>query len=163
MTVLFPYGSQVYGTADEHSDYDLYEFNGSFDLNDVVCYEAWFHSKTFQQICPQEFDYEHLKNVFGKTASNSWVKAKKKLIVESDYDLRSAQKSLFHAFRITDFAKQIFESGSIQKWNNMNHILFEVKSLEPSWSIWESTFKQRFNELCTEKRKAYECLNGHKN
>lgn len=55
-------------------------------------------------------------------ANNSYVKAKKKLVVFEDYDLTCSIKSLWHSFRILDFGTQLAEHGKITDFTSMNYL-----------------------------------------
>lgn len=66
-----------------------------------------------------EFTPFQLRAAFSSVASNSWVKAKKKLTVEDSYNLYIGLKSAFHAVRLLDFACQILENGTITNFQSM--------------------------------------------
>jgi hypothetical protein len=95
-----------------------------------------------------------LREEFSRVASNSWVKAKKKLIVEADYNEYIAKKSIFHSFRILDFGIQIAESGGIIDYGSMNHIFEELMLMPADWDIIDDTFRERHNKLASEFREA---------
>ena len=95
-----------------------------------------------------------LREEFSRVASNSWVKAKKKLIVEADYNEYIAKKSIFHSFRILDFGIQIAESGSIIDYSSMNHILEELHTLPADWDTIDEAFRDRHNKLASQFREA---------
>lgn len=90
-----------------------------------------------------------LREEFSRVASNSWVKAKKKLIVEADYNEHIAKKSIFHSFRILDFGIQIAMHGSIIDYSSMNEILEELKTLPADWTAIDDTFRERHNKLAS--------------
>jgi len=93
-----------------------------------------------------------LREEFSRVASNSWVKAKKKLIVEADYNERIAKKSIFHSFRILDFGVQIATKGRIVDYNSMNGIYYEIMSLPADWETIDATLRGRHNALASEFR-----------
>ncbi len=62
-----------------------------------------------------KLDKTKLRVAISTIVSNSWVKGKKKLIVQGDYDLNLAIKSTFHSLRILDFGTQIAMEGKIIK------------------------------------------------
>lgn len=95
-----------------------------------------------------------LREEFSRVASNSWVKAKKKLIVEVDYNESIAKKSIFHSFRILDFGIQIATCGGIINYASMNSILEEINSLPADWDTIDSTFRERHNKLASTFREA---------
>lgn len=81
-------------------------------------------------------------------SSNSFVKAKKKMTVEKDYDLYKAKKSLFHSLRVLIFAIQIAEQGRITDYKAANYIWEEIKDLDINdWDYYKQKYKPLQNEL----------------
>ena len=93
-----------------------------------------------------------LRHSFSAKASNSWVKAKKKLTVEKDYNDTVGKKSLWHSIRLMDFGRQIAEHGSIVDYGSCNHIYDEVMYWK-DWTEMYDKYKKMYNEYCTEFRK----------
>lgn len=180
--LLFPYGSRVYGTANEKSDYDYnavtleqkivqtgeeYRHDNInihiFDRNDwqrqlsqhkIHTLEAFFLP---EGVCKKYFNLKVnlklLRSTLSEKASHSFVKAKKKIDVEKDY--YSGWKSLFHSLRILTFAIQIAETGRINDYSAANHYWFEiVGNPQYEWSPYEEKYKSIYNELATKFRKA---------
>lgn len=52
-------------------------------------------------------DLARLRSYVSENSSYSWVRAKKKLVVEKDFDPYRAKKTLWHAFRVLEYGKQI--------------------------------------------------------
>ena len=90
-----------------------------------------------------------LRESISKKASNSWVKAKKKLVVAEDYDDYIARKSLFHSLRILAFGQQIAEFGRIVDYSAANHYWDEIKSLPADWELWNEKYKPIYNAEAT--------------
>lgn len=174
--LVFPRGSDVYGTADEYSDMDfimivpdvfemendITEYSGTF--NDTkVDFQIIKESKWIEMIKSHDIvaieglylpdskkiigNIDVYRNMFhlnpwklrqslSKVSSNSWVKCRKKLTVEKDYNLRVAQKSLFHSLRILMFGIGLLRDGKID-YGRANHILEEIKSVP--YPTWENT------------------------
>lgn len=95
---------------------------------------------------------ETLRCSISAKASNSWVKAKKKLTVEADYDHRIGTKSAWHALRILQYGIQLAETGEIGNIVVANGIYQEILQCE-DWSELEKKFKPMYNHLSTEFRK----------
>lgn len=93
-----------------------------------------------------------LREEFSRVASNSWVKAKKKLIVEDDRNVHIATKSVFHSMRILDFGCQIAEHGRIVNYASMNHVLAELTLMPAEWECIDTTFRARHNALASRFR-----------
>ena len=91
--------------------------------NDVSCYipmriKVSHNSMSFSSV-QMAMDMELADKAFirrsvSQKCSNSFVKAKKKLTVEKDYDRYSSLKSLFHSIRISTFAYQYGKKGKIE-------------------------------------------------
>lgn len=52
-------------------------------------------------------DLAMLRSYVSENSSYSWVRAKKKLVVEKDFDPYRAKKTLWHAFRVLEYGMQI--------------------------------------------------------
>lgn len=182
---LYAYGSQVYGTNDENSDFDfqliiedgymsnllelelkkridadisvsgIKEFQAKLDAHDVAAVETFFLPQQFrfQEDFKLHFELDKaaLRNSFSRVVSNSYVKAKKKLVVAEDYDERVARKSLFHSFRILDLGIQIVQGKEID-YGRVNSILTEINALPADWDTLDATFRIRHNEMQSEFR-----------
>lgn len=174
---IYTYGSFVYKTNDSRSDHDFIivgdfkesreekrkfgdlkiltknDFLKFLNSHETFALECFFLSSELK-ITPNIFEFslnkETLKKSLSKRSSNSWVKAKKKLSIEKE--IRIAQKSLFHAFRIIDFGIQILKTGSITNFSSSNEILLKLKTLPNSWDSWENEFKQKYNKIRSEFR-----------
>ena len=178
---IYKFGSVNYGTSHEKSDRDyilivdmkqaskeIYGANG-VDL-------SLYNKETFEKhLNEQEIDFleviQHpviekvkvefkldlskLRHSVSSRSDHSYIKAKKKLTVEKDRDPYSGKKSLFHAFRMLDYAIQLCKEGKISNWN-VKPLYDEIMSLPEAadtWPVWEEKFKKRFNQLKTEFRK----------
>jgi len=144
---IYPYGSRVYGTADEKSDTDLIlvadsadepdaqihwsgvdltiwtaaEFQWLLNEHDPAALECWFLPNDMA-VRSSEFEFKldlsKLRRSFSAKSSNSWVKAKKKIEVHNEF--RLGLKSLFHSLRILDFGLQIANTGKIVDYSASN-------------------------------------------
>lgn len=88
--------------------------------------------------------------------SNSWVKAKKKLTVEADYNSRIAKKSLWHVLRLYMFGIQLGKYGKIVDFTEANKY---YKDIMDSPNVWESCLKKKYqpirNKLHSEFKKYF--------
>lgn len=96
-------------------------------------------------------DVTKLRHSLAAKASNSWVKAKKKLTIEQDYDLNLGRKSLFHSIRIIDYGIQIATYKTIVDYGSCNAIFEEIMNCY-SWSEMFDQYKELYNKLCSEFR-----------
>lgn len=93
-------------------------------------------------------DLPSLRNSVSQKSSNSWVKAKKKFIVEKDYAPYIGQKSAWHAIRMLDFATQIAQHGSILDYSSKNDLLKEIVSCN-TWEDIDTQFRKLYNETAS--------------
>jgi len=177
---LYLYGSRVYGTASNDSDWDfivvckdditgkqikhkLYDitfyqeedFVEKIEVHEISVLEClfldesqmWIKNKSYRSYF--NLNKSKLRTSISTKASNSWVKAKKKVEVEESYDLNTAQKSLFHSLRILSYGLQLAKYGCINNYSCSNEVLKKVRTLY-SWEAMNNTFKKDFNRLKTE-------------
>ncbi len=99
-------------------------------------------------------DKSKIREQFSRTTSNSYVKAKKKIIIEQDFDYMTSLKSLWHSIRINDFAIQILENNKID-FSSMNSLYKEIENdyatfsksnKEEMWGLLHSKYRPIFNE-----------------
>lgn len=181
---VFQYGSRVYGTHTEDSDWDFVfvcsacghgEHTRQFivgDLN-ITCYELDMFLKMLKDhhvtamecfYLPDEFIWRNniayrvefnsqiLRSAFSSVASNSWVKGKKKFIVDKDYNPYIGKKSIFHSLRLAIFGRQIAKDGKISNYTEANWIWNRINELPDDWPIIEEKLKPLRNMLLTEFR-----------
>lgn len=177
---IYSYGSRVYGTYSEHSDYDYiivikgtkgiksdynlgrsdYHFYdeksfqdaiNNHEINVLECLSLKYHNnQIFSE--NKEFDYiidlQKLRHSISKTSSNSFVKAKKKLTIEKDYDLYISKKSLFHSLRILIFGIQLAKYGKIINYTEANKYYEDIMNTENyDWAYYKETYQPIYNEL----------------
>ena len=179
---FIPYGSRVYGTHKEDSDYDYIgivpnwnrKLNTGTEYNwnktDIHIYnrqdfqeqllnhkihtlEAYFHPD--KQIV-YEFNFVldliRLRHELSEKSSHSFVKAKKKIGKEKDYYI--GWKSLFHALRILNFGIQLASEGKIEDFSAANHYWFEIRDAQQyNWEYFKEKYQPIYNSLATEFRK----------
>jgi predicted nucleotidyltransferase len=175
------YGSRVYGNITKTSDWDFIfivkektneQFSDTlininfFDIDghkqrlvnhEISALETLFLDDKFILKEDMKFDFtlntKMLRRSLSRKSSNSWVKAKKKLTVEKDYDLNVGRKSLWHAFRIIDYGIQIATKGMIYDYGTRNDMYYEVIYNYNDWSELFENYKKSYNSLMTEFRK----------
>ncbi len=99
-----------------------------------------------------KIDLPTLRDSISRKASNSWVKAKKKLTVQEDYAPLIGKKSAWHAIRIIDFGIQLATTGKIHDITSKSLEFFDVMDCE-TWEEIDEKFRKMYNELSTEFRK----------
>lgn len=175
----FLYGSQVYGTQDEESDIDYIvivdklDEEGKQTLTDnvsITYYSAEYFQRLFDEhdvaaiecyMLPDHLklgDYRRfkfkpdlvkLRHSFSAVASNSWVKAKKKINKEKEY--RIGIKSLFHSLRILRLGITIAVDANMFNdkllWKRIKSQNFET------WKEYKDYWQPIYNELKSEFKK----------
>lgn len=179
---VYQYGSRVYGTISQKSDWDYIviserhaekiDLHRDSDLNltiypvqlfqeelnnhEISALECYFLPKNNVTYVRHEFDFKldlvKLRHSISKKVSHSWVKAKKKLTVDKDYDLYTGKKSLFHSLRILDFGIQLAKFGSIQNYESVNDLYLEILNGPDDWASLDSIWRPLKNGRLTEFR-----------
>lgn len=177
---IYVFGSRVYGTDSEASDWDIVLVGNSsvdsleikHELFNIHVYTPkkfqedldWHMPKNLECVMApewaklkQDIDFRFelqpakLRHAISHVSSNSWVKAKKKLTVADEYAI--GVKSLFHAIRIPMFGAQIAASGSIGDFGCANHIWDRIKEKKWDWKALDAEFRAEHNRALTEFRK----------
>lgn len=177
---IYAYGSRVYGTEHPDSDYDyivvadidqdiietlenvtIYSraaFQKAIDEHEISVLECLFlpADKVLKRTLNFRFDLNlpQLRHSISKKASNSWVKCKKKLTVEKDFDAYAGKKSLWHSLRIISFGTQIALNGKIENYDAINRLYSDIVH-NPScdWVYYKKAYKPLYNQMMTEFRK----------
>ncbi len=186
---IYPFGSQIYGTNTKNSDKDyiavckelplegsLYDkdnvcvhyltvnnYQNLLDQNEIQALECHFlpKSKVIKQTMAFDLviNKENLRRSISTISSNSWVKGKKKLIIQGDYDKWLAIKSIFHSLRILNFGIQVAEEQSIYVYSAMNYILDDLikigkdKESVELWELIDGKYRETFNKLSSQFKK----------
>lgn len=179
--ILVPYGSRVYGTHSEKSDYDymaivpenrradtgteyrrnetnihIYnrrDWQDQLDRHKIHALEGWFHPDGQVR---KEFQWKlnlfKLRQALSEKASHSFVKAKKKIEKEKDFYI--GWKSLFHSLRILDFGIQIASKGKIENFGSANQHWTDILNAQQyNWEYFKEKYQPEYNRLATEFRK----------
>ena len=103
-------------------------------------------------------DRTMIRHAISSKCSNSFVKAKKKLIVEKDYDRYASMKSLFHSIRIAVFACRFAKDGVINP-TECKDLYEEIKNFYDNHSdeevlkeLTSGKFKNKYNETMSRFR-----------
>lgn len=176
----YVFGSRVYGTASETSDWDIIlianasssevelkseKFNIHIIVPDVFkklvednhvkaieCLFAPDWAKLQEFPCEFELKIKSLRHNYSHTISNSWVKCMKKM-QQGDYYIGT--KSIFHALRIADFGIQFVSKGSID-FTSSNHIWEDIQSKTWTWEELKEKYQPIRNSLLTQFKKITE-------
>lgn len=174
---IYLFGSQIYGTASEKSDYDILiiantpyperelvvdNFNmhiltldrfieglKNFNIRNIECLQSPFILKE-NIFIPFDIKVPPLRHSISHTCNNSWAKCKKKL-EQGDYYI--GIKSLFHALRIAMFGIQLVEHGKIIDWGCSNYIWENLISKNWTWEELDSFYRKERNNTLSHFRK----------
>jgi hypothetical protein len=187
---IYHFGSVVYNTINEKSDSDFIVVckklpNGG-ELYNIDYYTFHFHTlKNFELLLelneiqsleciflPNKFkiketikfpfvlDKEKLRRSVSTITSNSYVKGKKKLIIQGDYDKYLAIKSIFHSIRIIDFGIQIATENRIINYETCNWIMFDLLKIsenKESVELWD-IINRKYHEIFRNKSSDFKKL-----
>lgn len=165
---VYIFGSQVYGTAQKDSDVDVKmiannsvpeielncgrynihvitpdEFRNKLKQHHIGSIECLMADENFR--LKEEIDWQFKLNIVSlrhsvaHTASNSWVKCRKKLEFGEYY---IGIKSMFHSLRIVDFGIQIARHGKIVDYSSMNYIWNQLNGKTWTWEELDKTFRE---------------------
>lgn len=176
---IYPYGSRVYCNVRPDSDYDFIvittkkineqfsdrlinvnfytpeEHQKRLDDHEISALECYFLPNEIKLIEKRKFNFKldlsKLRHSLSAKSSNSWVKAKKKLTVEKDYDYNVGAKSLFHSFRIIDFGIQIAENSKIIDYGSCNKLFNNIMN-QRTWDSMFDEYKGLYNIDCSRFR-----------
>lgn len=179
---VFSYGSRVYQTHDQNSDWDyivvseqvtepqdfhdsdslsisllpVFEFQDRLERHEISALECFFLPSELVLInCHQynwQLNLQSLRHSISEKVSHAWVKAKKKLIILQDYEPHVAKKSLFHALRIANFGIQIAQHQKIIDYTAANDWWCKIKEAPVDWTDLDRSFRPIKNQLLTEFR-----------
>ena len=145
--------------------YQLYtntEFTYKIINHDIMTLECIFNSEDNMWKSENELikhfilNKNKLRESISTISSNSYVKAKKKLIISGDYDKKAGMKSIFHSLRILDYGIQIATYDKIVSYSNSNWIWCEIVELGKQYDtdiLWEkldARYRKLYNSLKTE-------------
>lgn len=128
--------------------------NNSLDFVEVFYSPIQFKVK--ETYIPEfTLDKELIRRNFSKVSSNSWVKCKKKLEVEKDFDPYIGKKSLFHSLRILIFGIDLLKNETIN-YQKANYLYKEIVLNDfIDWNYFKDKFQPLRNQLKTEFKEVY--------
>lgn len=112
---------EIDGIDIEVSNYSKEEFLKNLASHDISVLECLYINHEKKYVDPSfsleldrfSLNKSVLRESISQKSSNSYVKAKKKLILEDDFDLNVSLKSLWHSLRMVEFGIQLAKEGKI--------------------------------------------------
>ena len=159
----FDYNDVVNKDSQQYDSYDksisvhtYHEQTWNRHLDDQKIFAVECHSLMPMEMFSFQCRHDLLRKEISSKASNSWVKCKKKLTVETGEE-HIGIKSLFHSFRIPMFGIQVAQQGRIVDFTVANDLWFnEFEPMLhniPTWDIIKEEYQPRHNALMSEFRK----------
>lgn len=133
-----------------------------FALEAIFCPSEKILKKTID--IPFKLNKTKLRESISEKCSKDWNQAKKRFSDSQGWNpvtnqpyvqkVYEAKKSLFHCFRMIDFAMQILEKGKIVNFHSCNILWLEIYT-NPSenWEDYKEAYHKEFNSRMTEFRK----------
>lgn len=122
--------------------------------NDVECLECVFLDDKYKIKENKKYDFilnkDLVRENISRTASNSYVKCKKKLTVKDSYNPKIGKKSLWHALRLLNFGQQIMKYGKIIDYSSTNHLYKEILNAPDDWLFLKEKYQPLYNKYKTE-------------
>lgn len=184
---IYAFGSIVYGTVNDKSDKDyiviipdhLYQQeqfhykNQDFNFckesdwmkmicnNDIRCLECHYLKEKFIIKETKKYDLNLNPNKIRKEistiASNSFVKCKKKLTVEKDFNPYIAKKSLWHSLRLLLFGIQLMQYKNIYNYQEGNRYYNKIVNNENNdWNYYKKIYQPVYNQLKSQFKLAHQ-------
>jgi hypothetical protein len=182
---IYLYGSRVYGTSREGSDYDIIFISGNLNAHEEKRLQLNGHLLNVHVITPDKFLADlKMHNIMNLEClfAPDWAKLQEKLQLPGEvsvkkliknnlaqsfsswqggkrkireYDIHKGAKSVFHSLRMLMFAAQIAEHGKIIDFSVANNLYSEI--IDCDEFEWDY-FKEKYLPLkveLEEKLKSY--------
>jgi hypothetical protein len=180
ITAIYLWGSRAYRTHTSESDFNIICVGGNLpdgreyrsrDLNLHTVSSDTFQNNLIEHKIREvecfflpnanclvgdtkwnfNLDLKKLRHIWSAVASNSWVKAKKKIDVEKEWYI--GIKSLFHSLRILNFATQLATKKQIN-FMEANYIWEEIRYMDVQpWVNIQEKWQPIYNQHCSDFRK----------
>jgi predicted nucleotidyltransferase len=165
---IYLYGSRVYGTNKEDSDYDILMLASTMNQKEIKDFTYNIHIKTPDVFYDMLLQYKmvaleclfapsfakikesndylakfnlnkiNMKKSVLSQSHDSWMKAKFKI---NEEDILRGAKSLFHSLRMLLFGIQIAEYGSIVDFSEANKYFEDVENYQSlEWDKYKKQF-----------------------
>lgn len=143
----YEFGNHTYNI--EHES----EWLAKLQKNSVEALECISLSPQFivkkKKTYPFTFNPDGAHAAISERASTAWIKGKKKLTIEKDFDWRSGKKSIWHSLRLYMFGAQCAQYGSIVDFTEANNYYNDIVIMrhgETGQEEWEY-LKESYHDL----------------
>lgn len=146
---------------EQYSIYTVSTWEKKLERHDIDALECQFlpNYMVIQELHPFDFQLKTamLRQSISGTASNSWVKCKKKLTVQKDFAPRVGKKSLWHALRILQFGTQLMMHKRIVDYACCNPMYDPImNSGIDDWGFYKEQYQPIYNSLKSEFKIAHQ-------
>lgn len=117
------------------------------DDHNIICENFGFRESLHFSV-----NIKTLRHSLSQTASNSFVKCKKKLTMEKDLDYVGL-KSLYHSLRILMFGIDIATNNKITNYGIANDLYHQIVNEPADWEYLKEKYQPLYNKLSSEFRK----------
>lgn len=114
----YEFGNRTYNIEHESEWIEKLKRN-SVEVLECISLTPQFITKKTKSY-PFIFNSDGAYAAISERASTAWVKGKKKLTIEKDFDWRSGKKSIWHSLRLYMFGTQCAQYGSIVDFTEAN-------------------------------------------
>ncbi|MBQ8806427.1 MAG: nucleotidyltransferase domain-containing protein [Bacteroidaceae bacterium] len=145
---------------EQYSIYSVNTWREKLNRHDIDALECQFLPNWLvikQLVC---FDFTLktalIRQSVSGTASNSWVKCKKKLTIQKDFAPRVGKKSLWHALRILDFGTQLMIHKRIINYGSCNSCYDEIVNCPvDNWGYYKEFYQPIYNSMKSQFKEAH--------
>lgn len=146
--------------SEQYSIYTASTWREKLNHHDIDALECHFLPNwlIIKELMPFELDLKTslIRQSISGTASNSWVKCKKKLTVQKDFAPRVGKKSLWHALRILDFGMQLMVHKRIIDYTSCNDYYDEIVNCKiDNWEYYKEKYQPIYNAMKSQFKEAH--------
>ena len=165
-TDQYEFGNHTYNI--EHESEWLYKLEtNAVEALECVSLHQWDENLIIKETkqYPFHFHPRVAHSAISERASIAWVKGKKKLTLEKDFDWRGGKKSIWHCIRLYDYGIQVASNcGCVFDFSSCNSFYADIvlnshglngkeeweyfkKYYQPIVNLWHSKMKEAFAKI----------------
>jgi predicted nucleotidyltransferase len=161
--VIMPNGEYPEQFHIDNEDYNIFtekEWLDMVEKQSIEVLESSFLQSEFiikkTKDYPLKLNYDLIRKTISSTSSNSFVKCKKKLTIEKDYNPYIGKKSLWHTLRLLLFGIELMNFDKIYDYHIANEYYDDIVNNENNdWEYYKNKYQPIYNKLHSEFKKAH--------